>query len=301
MGCSPIRRGHEVCALSPFIENYNRINNARYAFERVLDASGSTPQPEALYVDAVTQGRLVVEHKTFIWPSDHFQLHKSCHEVAERIEGIITPVLDPGRAYRLELPDDLRGSRPDLRAFADVVGAAVRDRLSTIHDGTVLRSRRPGREWRFCEESEFEREYFQPSKGLIIEFSGSWRALPPPDHASDQAAILADLLNRASDKFRTHADARRLLVLDPHGDLRFTPDDEWARLLSFVAVPANVDEVWISYHDLITDIVCGWMHQPVWPTVGEERTVGCVPFAVTSEEAHSSDTESVLGRPLTGR
>jgi len=293
MACSPVPRGHEVCALSPFIESYNRINGMRYAFDRILDASGSSPQPEALYVDQVTHRRLVIEHKTFIWPPDHFQLHKSCHEVAERIEGIIGPLLDPGRAYRLELPGDLRGSRPDLRAFADGVGATVRDRLSAVHHGAVLRWQRQGREWSFCEESDFEREYFQPSKGLIIEFAGSWSALPPPDLADEYAAVLTDLLTRASDKFRTHADARRLLVLDPHGDLRFTPDDEWARLLSSVAVPANIDEVWVSYQDLITDMVCGWMLQPLWPIIGEECIVSCNPPAVSPDEAHSSETESV--------
>jgi hypothetical protein len=275
MACSPTPRGHEICALTSFVHHYNRSNGSRFAFERILDASGSTPQPEGLYVDAASGRTLVIEHKTFVWPRDHFQIHRSNHEVGERIEELIEPVLRSDLPYLLKLPDDLRGPRENLRGFADDVGAFIHARIDVIHEGTVLRSRQPGREWLFRVQSGYDREYFQPSTGLIVEFGGACSALPPPDLMAEYVSVLSQLLVRVSMKFRDHASARRVLVLDPHGDLRFTPDEDWARLLAAVAVPDNVDEIWLSYHDMITDIVCGWIHQPLWPVLGQDQITGC--------------------------
>jgi hypothetical protein len=294
MACSPTPRGHEVCALTSFVHHYNRSSGSSFALDRILDASGSTPQPEALYVDAARARTLVIEHKTFVWPRDHFQIHRSCHEVDTRIRKIVEPVLLSDRPYLLRLSDDLRGSRENLRAFADDVGAFILARIDVVHEGKVLRSRQLGREWLFRVQPEIDREYFQPSTGLIVEFEGKWSALPPPDLMAAHADVLSELLAHASMKFRDHAASRRVLVLDPHGDLRFTPKEEWSRLLAAVTIPDSVDEIWLSFHDLITDIVCGWIHQPLWPGLGPEQITGCAQGRDNAGEEACDDAQSSL-------
>jgi hypothetical protein len=274
MGFSPTVRGHEVCVLTSFVDHYNRQHGTAYGFVRILDATGSTPQPEALYVDVRTQMKLVVEHKTFVWPEDHFKLHRSGHDVAALIEQAIAPALRPDRPYILKLPDDMRGSRAELQEFATEVAALICRHIDEVHTGGILGWRPPKRWWVFREEAPHEREYFQPSTGLIVSFDGAWTALPP-NHSAEVSDTLNAMLARVAPKFEQHGDARRLLVLDPHGEVRFTPDEDWERLLSTVDVPPNVDEIWLSFHDFITDTKCGWMHQQVWPTVGEEHVIGC--------------------------
>jgi len=275
MGCSPTRRGHEVCVLSSFIDQYNRQHGTAFSFARSLDAAGSTPQPEALYVDTRTQKKLVVEHKTFVWPNDHFKVHRSGHEVAEIIEQAISPFLMSDRPYILKLPDDMRGARVELQGFAAEVAAVIRRDIDQVHAGATLGWRPPERWWIFREESPNEREYFQPSTGLVVSFEGAWTTLPPADFTAELYDTLNDMLARVAKKFEQHGDARRLLVLDPHGDVRFTPDAEWEHLLSTVDVPPSVDEIWVSFHDFITDTVCGWMQQRVWPTLAEQHLIGC--------------------------
>lgn len=274
MGCSPTARGHEVCVLASFVDHYNREHGTSFGLVRVLDGTGSTPQPEALYVDGRTQMQLVVEHKTFVWPKDHFKLHRSGHDVAAIIERAIAPVLLRDRPYILKLPDEMRGSRAQLQAFAADVAALICRDIAEVHAGGTLGWRPPKRWWVFREESPYEREYFQPSTGLIVSFEGAWTALPP-DHRAELSDTLNAMLARVAPKFEQHGGARRVLVLDPHGEVRFTPDEDWAQLLSTVDVPSNVGEIWLSFHDDVTDTVCGWTHQRLWPTMAEERVISC--------------------------
>jgi hypothetical protein len=259
----PDQRGHEVCVLTSFVAYYNALSGTAFALERILDDAGSSAQPEALYVDARTCEKLVIEHKTFVWPPEHFKLHCSGHEVAALIKQTIQALLSPDKPYVLELRDDMRGSRTELRAFGENVGAIIRAGIDAVHGGEMLSGRAPNRRWVFRVEEAFEREYYQPSTGLVVSFEGAWSTLPTPDMTAQLSGAFNVMLARVAPKFEGHADARRLLVLDPHGDVRFTPDEEWAKLLSMADVPANVQEIWLSFHDFITDTLCGWTHQRI--------------------------------------
>jgi hypothetical protein len=148
--------------------------------------------------------------------------------------------------------------------------------MDKVHLGTALGWRPPRRWWTFREESPGEREDFQLSTGLLISFEGAWTTLPSPDLTAELSDTLNAMLARVGPKFQKHGDARRLLVLDPHGEVRFIRDAEWEHLLSAVDVPRNVDEIWLSFHDFVNPMVCGWMHQQVWPTITEQHMVGCV-------------------------
>jgi hypothetical protein len=161
VSCLPIgcRCGNcEQRRLAPFVRYFNRSTGASFEFERTLDTTGPTPQPEASYVDRSTGALLVVERKSLIWPRDFAQLHTTWHEVSEIVDDLLDGVLDPRRAYRLTLRGNLRGTRPQLRAYAAAVARAITKGMSSVHDGIAVVGKWPDREWRFREESRHERD-----------------------------------------------------------------------------------------------------------------------------------------------
>jgi hypothetical protein len=223
----------------------------------------------------VTGKVLVLERKNFVWPRDYAQLHDSLHVVSEIIADRVTPALDPARAYRITMRDDLRGPLPELRSWADDVATVIVSRMNAVNDGRTVRSLKPGREWSFREELTYEREYYQPQTGLGFEFVGQPTDLGLGDDPAAQAGVLQDILASAARKFEGYEHATRILVLDPHGDLRWSGSATWKKVLAAVKVPCDVDEMWVSMHDTITDLDCGWIHQPLWPDIAEQKYVFC--------------------------
>ena len=55
---------------------------------------------------------------------------------------------------------------------------------------------------------------------------------------------VAKHFNACERKFADFAQARRVLVLFPHGDLEFGISSQWADLMTKRSVPPFVDEVW---------------------------------------------------------
>lgn len=269
------------------METYNRVNGTTYKLARVLDRTGSQPQPEAAYIDERLNAEVVVEHKTIVWPPDHFKLHRSEHSVSRTIECMITPFLAPGRPYRLTFRDRMRGTTAELHDFAEAVGRYICEHIDRVNDGRMLRSRRVGREWSFHAESAHERDYDEPSTGLATVFSGAWRSFEELDNWRDgMPEMLARVLHRVESKFVSYSESRRILVIDPHGETRFLPNSEWSALLATVDVPQSIDEIWLSFHDYVTDLRCGWLHQSIWPMPGEQLVSGC---------GHSAEDTDILG------
>lgn len=275
MACMPNRCRCEERILAPFVSHYNRTKGTQFVFQQRLDLTGPSPQPEAAYADTETGRMLVLERKNFVWPADFAKLHDSLHVVSEIIGNRVRPALDPARAYRMTMRDDLRGSLPKLRSWADGVATAILSRMDAVNDGRTVRSRKAGREWSFREEQQCEREYYQPQTGLGFEFVGQPADLGLEDDSWATAGALQEILASTARKFDGYEHASRILVLDPHGDLRWSGSTTWKEVLAAVRVPTDVDEIWISMHDTITDLDCGWIHQPLWPEIAEQKYVFC--------------------------
>lgn len=265
----------EMRWLAPFVRRYNRVRICDFVLDRRLDATGPAPQPEAAYVDANTRDVLVIERKSVIWPPDFAQLHATSHEVCGIVDAALGPVLEPNRAYRLTLRDDLRGPRKELQAYARRIGRAIADRLDAVHNGTALRARWPNREWSFLEEPVSERDFTEPSTGLIVEFKVRTSELDVGEVSAGLVSEFERLLVAAARKFEEHAAARRILVLDPYADVRWSTDDTWRKLLASVVVPAPIQEIWISMHAMLTELHCGWIQQQLWPVLGEDYSELC--------------------------
>lgn len=268
MPCLPSKCRHEERLLAPFVAHYNRHSGSLYEFRQRLDLGSHSPQPEALYIDAVSEQRLVIERKNLIWPPDYAQMHDSVHMVERIVGAKITPHLILGQAYEFAMPDRISGAIPKIRLHAERVGEMIVSNLAAVHEGKTVRSRTVGREWSFRMEDCHEREWDEPPDGIRWIFNGRMSPLDWGEIPRGLADELIRMLDSASRKFASHSSAKRLLVIDFHGDLRH-PSMFIEQLLAAVTIPSNVDEIWSSMDALVTELHYGWIHQELWPTLGD--------------------------------
>lgn len=261
--------------LVPFVRHYNAARKTSFEFERRLDATGPTPQPEAAYLESSSGRHLVIERKSLIWPSDFGQLHASTHDVWELVDAGLHGVLDSERAYRLSIRDDLRGSRAELQAYGLSIVREVTENLAAIHEGRELTRGAPGREWQFEEESPADRDFTEPNTGLICDASVVPSDLDEGIVCDGFVAEFQRLLNAAARKFDAYAAATRVLVVEPYADVRWSTDETWRSLFEQAEIPQAVEEVWMSMHGILTELLCGWIHKPLWPVLGTQHYELC--------------------------
>lgn len=268
MSCLPSRCRCEERLLTPFIAHYNRQGGTSYEFRARLDLGSHTPQPEALYIDPTSEQRLVVERKNLIWPPEYAQVHDSLHMVTDIVATMITSHVLPSTPYVFTMPDRIRGTVPELRRHAEGVGNAIVRSLNAVHEGKTVRSRVVDREWSFRMEKTHERDWDEPNNGIRWVFNGVTTDLDWGDIPDGLAAEFCRLLTSASRKFADYETAKRILVIDFHGDLRH-PSLFIEQLLAVVSIPSNVEEIWMSTYALVTELHYGWIHQQLWPNIGE--------------------------------
>jgi hypothetical protein len=219
-----------------------------------------------------------VERKNLVWPPDFAQVHDSLHIVADLAGSKAKPHLRADIPYELTLPDNIRGKIQELRTHGERIGDAIIRDLEAVHAGKTIRSRVPGREWSFRMEGVHERDWDEPPTGIRYTFTGEMTAdltgVEWGDIPNGLPQEFERLLTSASVKFASHNNATRILVLDFIGDLRYSSLFV-EKLFESVAVPANVDEIWLSTHALVTELHYGWIHQCLWPKLGEAESELC--------------------------
>jgi len=266
MGCLPESGGCERHRTDPFVNHLNERESSRFFHNACLDrVFRNSPQPEALYVDADSAERLVIERKTLVWPIDYVIRHKNDHFVATLlIEGLQD--LTSGAPYGIELEIGLVGRRTGLGAFAHQIITTVRERFSEAKRGRMIGSTTLGRRWRyFREDPSCRRENGEPETGLVIRW--------PLDHTlnmtSDPPHELLGDVSRLFDscvlKFQGYLDARRTLLVDQQGELRYMGDLWWARIFESLPPPFEISEIWLGTQDWITEWEQGWIFEKLYP------------------------------------
>ena len=133
-------------------------------------------------------------------------------------------------------------------------------------------------------EGLHERDWDEPPDGLRYTFTGEMTAdltgVEWGDIPDGLPQEFERLLASASQKFTSHVDARRILVLDFIGDFRH-PGLSVGKLFESVTVPSIVDEIWMSTHALVTEFHYGWIHQSLWPQLGDAQPELCGETVVT--------------------
>lgn len=268
MPCLPSGCRCEERLLAPFLRRYNKRKGTAYEFSHRLDVGSHTPQPEAFYIDRISGAELVIERKNLVWPSDFAKVHDSLHMVAAIAGAEATPHLDPTKPYELKLPARISGPLHELREHGKTIGRTIIQKLDAIHAGETVGSSVRGRKWRFRMEAAHERDWDEQPAGIRYLFSGGGSPLDwgeIPDGLPDE---FQRLLDSANAKFATYLNAGRVLVFDFIGDVQH-PSSYIERLFETVSMPVTVGEIWMSTYGLVTELHYGWIHQQLWPQLGE--------------------------------
>ena len=85
--------------------------------------------------------------------------------------------------------------------------------------------------------------------------------LEPARLPDDLALALRKIYSACVAKFAAYADAKRILVLDPHGDLRHQPIDWWKELWSALPPAVDIEKIWSGIFDYVDDELQDWQFE----------------------------------------
>ena len=244
----------------------NQIENARYQFNECLDRTyRQTPQPETLYIDPQTGNRLVIERKSISWPPDYPRLHSNDHLLAGSISNELRD-LNVEDVYVLRLPPLIEGTRNELVAFGKAIAQRIRHAYP-LREGQVIGTNKAGRHWSFCLQPLEDREDDHPKKGIIYIWEQRFfpvSHIDPYELPVGFENTLKQLYTSCVRKFAQYSGARRILVLDPHGKLRYNSANWWNDVFTVSPPPLEAQEIWSGIFDWVDDWERGWICEPLW-------------------------------------
>jgi hypothetical protein len=269
MPCLPESGGCERPFTDVLVAHLNRLEGSHYRHRACLDVADRTlPQPEALYVDAETGQQLVIERKSISWPVDYPYRHNNDHAVGELFAQELRD-LTTDDLYEVRLPMLMEGKRAELLRYALQATKQIRAKWPTIASGSILKGRAGDKWWwAFHKLPEREREDNAPSRGLQITLVGPGLSINDfldPTNLSDALASAIDkIYANCSAKFASYPAARRILLLDPHGDLRTESTDWWRKVWANRPPPSSIGEIWSGILDWVTDESQDWVCEQLY-------------------------------------
>jgi hypothetical protein len=244
----------------------NLTEGTQYIHQACLDVvNRRTPQPEALYLDSERNLQLVIERKSISWPVDYAHKHANDHFVSdlfsEHLKGLAT-----GGLYELRLPLLIDGSQSELRLFAREASQKIRSHWQQVASSKPLKGRINEKScWVFRKVPEWDREDDAPNEGLQFTFLGhlvsSIDYIDPTRLPEELVSDLQKIYSRCVKKFMPYSNARRVLSLDSHGDLRDQDADWWRKVLSVYPPPVEIEEVWSGIFDWNDEGLQGWIFE----------------------------------------
>jgi hypothetical protein len=265
MTCIPESGGCERPFTDAFVEHLNRTDGLHYVHRACLDVpSGQISQPEALYVDGVRNTRLVIERKSISWPDDYPYGHKKSHFAADQLSAELTG-LPTKHLYEIRLPMQMEGKDSELKAFALRATAEIKKAWPEIATGSILTGRIDNR-WPFSfrQVPEWEKEENAPVSGLKFIFVGSssvFDFIDPTDLPEQIASALRKIYFGCVKKFGAYSEAKRVLVLEPHADLKRRSVVWWREVFSVLPPPDEVGEIWSAKFDWVDDSSEAWVFE----------------------------------------
>lgn len=265
MSCLPESGGCERPFTDAFVNFLNRSEGTHYVHRACLDKDSRVAQPEALYVDAQTNRELVIERKSISWPTDYPYRHSNDHFVSQVFSQALRD-LKLNDLYEVRLPMLIRGKREELRPFVLAAADAIWANWAKVESGSALKQQvSEDWWWGFRRLPESEREDNSPPTGLLFTWVGrSMRLdeyLDPAKLPEDLAHAFRNIYSACTAKFAGYANAQRVLILDPHGDLRHQPNDWWTELWSALPPALEIEEIWSGVFDYIDDESQDWQFE----------------------------------------
>jgi hypothetical protein len=238
MGCLPNSGGCERQRTDPFVDYLNWLEGTNYHHDVCLDVIyRNSPQPEALYTDTASGDRLVIERKSLVWPPEYTVGHKNDHFVRELVIDGLTELTNDD-AYELNLEPAVSGTKEELEEFARLIIQTVRTRFLEIRSGMEVGSSQVGRRWAFWRGDRSDRRFQNaPEVGLGIHWeipqSKDLGRKPPEGFLKEASRLFGACVA----KFEPYMDARRILVIEQFGDIRYMGAWWWTGVLEIVIPP----------------------------------------------------------------
>lgn len=274
MACLPESGRCERERTDAFVNHLNRVELHKFEHAFCLDQiHRNTPQPEALYVEQDSGDRLVIERKTIAWPLDYIARHQNDHLVANVLIDRVGP-LTTAAPCAFVIQPALQGRPVELLAFAGQIADVAIQQFSRVQSGRTIGSAKPGRQWKLLRENPKDRVADgEPETGLVIR----WYPEETLDLAQDPPRELLSELDRhftsCELKFRDYLLDRRVLVFDPHGELRYLPGLWWHEAFGLKTPSKEISEVWTGIYDWVTDRHQDWVFERVYPMVADASAV----------------------------
>lgn len=263
MDCLPQSGGCERPFTDAFVRHLNQVERSHYAHQACLDVMDSTcAQPEALYVDAAADRRLVIERKSIAWPADYSHRHSNDH-LAFKVFSEALRDFKFDDLYEIRLPLLIKGKQEELRDFARAAAQEVRAHWARIEAGNDIQQRNSADWWWvFRRVPDWERDKESPSRGLKVTWVGrsmfDFTLLDPVNPPSALRENLQKIYSGCVKKFGPYLDTRRVLVVGPYGDLRYEPSDWWQKLWITCPPPTEIQEIWSGIYDFVDDESQEW-------------------------------------------
>ncbi len=274
MACLPETGRCERERTDAFVRHLNRVELCSFEHALCLDQIyRNAPQPEAMYVEQVSGGRLVIERKTIAWPLDYIVRHQNDHLVASVLIERVGP-LATDAPYAFVLQPAIQGHPGELAAFGRRIAENAAHHFSRVRSGRAIGSAQPGRQWKLFRENPRNRAIDgEPDTGLVIR----WYPEETLDVAKAPPEELLSEIHRhfasCELKFREYLLDRCVLILDPHGELRHLPVVWWHEVLQLRTPSRAISEVWTGLYDWVSDRDQGWLFKKIYPMVGDDGEV----------------------------
>jgi hypothetical protein len=219
MSCIPKSGGCERWATDVLVNHINWLEDAHFEHQACLDQTGEAgQQPECLYINTDNHQALVIERKSISWPEEYAYRHSKDHDLANAITGSLDGTSFQG-LYVLRMPSLSSGSKRELRAIGQKVAEVIGSSYAALQPDQELTINCSGHRFKLGILPLEERGEAGPDAGLCF----SWELDNPLFEPEGlQEKVVGQIENIYADcvhKFAAYSGARRVLMLDPHGDV----------------------------------------------------------------------------------
>jgi hypothetical protein len=238
--------------LDEFVSQYNHECATEYAHTECLDivriGGATAKQPEVLVTDKADGKRMVIERKSVVWPSDFILKNRNEQAFAETIWEVTAGRYNDA-CYELivSVREMEKFNTRTVKTIANEIGSVI----AGLEPSRLPISGATPVNWVFGRANSDEQG---DRRGIVVihQKNATFEDFLFDDSAkTGTASAIEKELGEASPKFDGYPGARRVVLLDFYGTALW--EDDIPPLMLSVTVPANIDEVWMTKRDWVSE------------------------------------------------
>lgn len=276
----PHSGGCERPATDALVYHLNSLESRHYEHHACLDQLDRTrPQPECMYIDSHDGQKLVIERKTIEWPESYTYGHSKGHELAEAIHEGLAGV-EFRTLYTLVMPSLTRGSKAELIEAGRSVAERIKTAYTELQLGQTISMDCLAHRLSFRIRQLVDRGDDEPDSGVVMVWPRHPQMFPAADLKVKLSSQIEKIYAHCIRKFAGYSDARRILMLDPQGEITFTPARTWNELFKNNAPPETINDIWVGKHGTDEFGDEEWLIEKVYGGAVEFPPLASIPFSV---------------------